>query len=97
VVTVSRTEDVAAAVERVRSAGLEVHVEEAARRLTAPADGLSDITRIAALFEGSGIDLDDLGLQRPSLDDVFLHLTGHRAEDGSQPASGVAEAEEVHA
>ena len=83
VVTVSRATDLAAAVERVRGAGLDVHVEEPARRITAPAEGLSDITRIAALFDGSGIDLDDLGLQRPSLDDVFLHLTGHRAEDAS--------------
>ncbi|HEY0641826.1 MAG TPA: hypothetical protein VGD39_00285, partial [Nocardioides sp.] len=36
---------------------------------------------IAALFDGSGIEIDDLGLQRPSLDDVFLNLTGHRAEE----------------
>ena len=91
VVTVSRADDVAAAVERVRGAGLEVHVEEAARRITAPAEGLSDITRIAALFDGSGIDLDDLGLQRPSLDDVFLNLTGHRAEDTSGDGSAGAE------
>ena len=81
VVTVSRADDLPAAVERVRGAGLEVHVEESARRITAPAEGLSDITRIAALFDGSGIEIDDLGLQRPSLDDVFLHLTGHRADD----------------
>ena len=39
------------------------------------------MTRIAWVFETSGIELDDLGLARPSLDDVFLHLTGHRAED----------------
>jgi ABC-2 type transport system ATP-binding protein len=39
------------------------------------------MTRIAQLFADSGILVDDLGLQRPSLDDVFLHLTGHRAED----------------
>lgn len=48
------------------------------------ADHLADeivVTRVAGLFEESGIDLDDLGLQRPSLDDVFLHLTGHRAEE----------------
>ena len=32
------------------------------------------------MFERSEIVLDDLGLQRPSLDDVFLSLTGHRAE-----------------
>jgi ABC-2 type transport system ATP-binding protein len=84
VVTVSRPDDLAAAVERVRETGLEVHVEEAARRITAPAEGLSDVTRIAALFDGSGIEIDDLGLQRPSLDDVFLHLTGHRAEEAEQ-------------
>jgi ABC-2 type transport system ATP-binding protein len=41
------------------------------------------MTRIAAIFEDSAIELDDLGLKRPSLDDVFLHLTGHRAEDVS--------------
>jgi ABC-2 type transport system ATP-binding protein len=41
------------------------------------------MTRIAAVFEDSRIELDDLGLKRPSLDDVFLHLTGHRAENPS--------------
>jgi ABC-2 type transport system ATP-binding protein len=38
------------------------------------------MSRIGADFEASGIEVDDLGLKRPSLDDVFLHLTGHRAE-----------------
>ena len=53
----------------------------AARQLTAPADGLSDMTRVASgLRRAREIVLDDLGLQRPSLDDVFLSLTGHRAE-----------------
>ena len=61
----------------------EVHVDVAARQLTAPADGLSDMTRVATVFERSEIVLDDLGLQRPSLDDVFLSLTGHRAEPPS--------------
>jgi ABC-2 type transport system ATP-binding protein len=63
-----------------------VHVDEAARQLTAPADGLADMTRVAGVFEGTDIVLDDLGLKRPSLDDVFLHLTGHRAEpsDGDE-------------
>ena len=98
VVTVSRADDLPAAVERVRSAGLEVHVEESARRITAPAEGLSDISRIAALFDGSGIEIDDLGLQRPSLDDVFLNLTGHRAEEADPSAEpGQAEDQEVRA
>ena len=56
-------------------------VEESARQLTASADGLADLTRIAGIFERSEIAVDDIGLTRPSLDDVFLSLTGHRAED----------------
>jgi ABC-2 type transport system ATP-binding protein len=36
---------------------------------------------VAGFFDQSEIVLDDIGLKRPSLDDVFLHLTGHRAEE----------------
>ena len=81
VVTVSRPQDLGAAAELLRPAVPELHVDEATRTLTAPADGLRDVTRVATIFDRSDIDLDDLGLQRPSLDDVFLHLTGHRAEE----------------
>ena len=83
VLTVSRAEDLAAAEALLRDRVSEVHVDQAARQLTAPAEGLRDMTRIAAVFEDSSIELDDLGLKRPSLDDVFLHLTGHRAETPS--------------
>ena len=81
VLTVSRAEDLPVAEALLRKNVSEVHVDESARQLTAPADGLRDMTRIAAVFEDSRIELDDLGLKRPSLDDVFLHLTGHRAEE----------------
>jgi len=81
VVTVSRGDDLDEAERMLRGIASEVHVDRSARSLTAPADGLGDVTRAAALFETSSIELDDLGLQRPSLDDVFLHLTGHRAEE----------------
>ncbi|QZY28234.1 ATP-binding cassette domain-containing protein [Nocardioides coralli] len=83
VVTVSRAEELAAATEMLRPVVPELHVDEGSRTITAPAEGLRDVTRVASLFEGSEIELDDLGLQRPSLDDVFLHLTGHRAEESS--------------
>jgi ABC-2 type transport system ATP-binding protein len=87
VLTVSRAEDLQTAAAMLRQRVSEVHVDEAARQLTAPAEGLRDMTRIAAVFEDSAIELDDLGLKRPSLDDVFLHLTGHRAEDSSTSAT----------
>ena len=35
--------------------------------------------------DGAGINLAGLQLREPSLDDVFLNLTGHRAEDGVSP------------
>ncbi len=89
VVTVSRADDLVEAERLVRSSISEVHVDPASRQITAAASGLGDMTRIAALFADSAIELDDLGLKRPSLDDVFLHLTGHRAEDESVTAEEV--------
>jgi ABC-2 type transport system ATP-binding protein len=37
----------------------------------------------------AGVGVDDISLHRPTLDDVFLALTGHAAEgDGSDPEAG---------
>jgi ABC-2 type transport system ATP-binding protein len=84
VVTVSDVADLPRAEAIVRTSADEVHVEESSRRVTAKAGGLADMLAIGAAVQHSGILIDDLGLQRPSLDDVFLHLTGHRAEqDGA--------------
>ncbi|MGO4597633.1 ATP-binding cassette domain-containing protein [Terrabacter sp. 2RAF25] len=86
VVTVSHAHQLEAARGLLASHVREVHVDEGARQLTAPADGLADVTRIASIFDGSEIVLDDLGLKRPSLDDVFLHLTGRKAEEVDESA-----------
>ena len=97
VVTVSRADDLAMAEEMLRLHVAEVHVEAGARQLTAPAEGLQHMTRIATLFADSQIELDDIGLKRPSLDDVFLHLTGHRAEDSTASGDETRITEEVPA
>jgi ABC-2 type transport system ATP-binding protein len=94
VITLSHADDLERAELLLMSCAREVHVEAAARRLTAQADGLRGMTSIAQVFAESGIEVDDLGLKRPSLDDVFLHLTGHRAE-GDEETDDLREAEEA--
>ena len=64
--------------------GAEVFVDTGARQVTAAADGLADMVRVAGWLRDSDIDVDDIGLSRPSLDDVFLSLTGHRTEEEAE-------------
>lgn len=61
-------------------------IDTGARQLTAAADGLADMTRVAGWLRDSEIEVDDIGLSRPSLDDVFLSLTGHRTEAEEESA-----------
>ena len=52
--------------------------------LPAPRDGLELIEDAAASLRRAGIGVSDLGLRRPTLDDVFLQLTGAPpSEDGA--------------
>jgi ABC-2 type transport system ATP-binding protein len=41
------------------------------------AGGASQVADVAAALADAGIEVDDLGLHRPTLDEVFLRLTGH--------------------
>jgi ABC-2 type transport system ATP-binding protein len=60
----------------------EAHIDPDRRRVTAPADGgarrLADVVRE---LDGVGVALEDIGVRRPTLDDVFLTLTGHGAAE----------------
>jgi ABC-2 type transport system ATP-binding protein len=49
-------------------------------------DGTAILTEAVRRLDAEGIKLADVGLRRPTLDDVFLALTGHAAEqaDGEQ-------------
>lgn len=48
--------------------------------ITMPADGKAKtVVEAARRLDEQGISLEDIGLRRPSLDDVFLSLTGHSA------------------
>jgi ABC-2 type transport system ATP-binding protein len=60
----------------------EATVDPDTRRITAPVSGGSTVLVDAVrVLDGKGVAIDDLALRRPTLDDVFLSLTGHAAED----------------
>jgi ABC-2 type transport system ATP-binding protein len=52
-------------------------------------DGTGILTDAVRRLDAQGIRLADIGLRRPTLDDVFLTLTGHAAEEG--PADEASE------
>jgi ABC-2 type transport system ATP-binding protein len=62
----------------------EPQVDRPQRRISIPTrGGAKTLMAAARLFDEAGIALDDLALHRPSLDDVFLALTGHVAEESA--------------
>ncbi len=59
----------------------EVSVDEHTRRITAPViGGAKLLAEVIRELDARGIEIDDIGLRRPTLDDVFLSLTGHVAD-----------------
>ena len=56
-------------------------VDRHTRRITVPSSGGADhLVEVVRRLAEDGIAIDDVGLRRPTLDDVFLTLTGHAAE-----------------
>jgi ABC-2 type transport system ATP-binding protein len=63
-----------------RISGAKPVVDAPARSITAPTDGgAGAIAALASALEDDAIAVDDIGLRQPTLDDVFLTLTGNSA------------------
>jgi ABC-2 type transport system ATP-binding protein len=67
----------------------EARIDEHTRRVTVPSSGGAQrLVGAVRDLDEAGIGIDDIGLRRPTLDDVFLTLTGRRAEeDGADRAT----------
>ena len=75
-----------------RLAVADIETDEVAHRLLVPITGGAPVlTEALRDLDGAGIAVRDVGLRRPTLDDVFLSLTGHRAEEdgGATPSPDV--------
>ncbi|MDP9496454.1 MAG: ATP-binding cassette domain-containing protein [Actinomycetota bacterium] len=71
-----------------RLASGEVQVDEQARQLTAPVRGGARVlTEALRQLDAEGVTVLDVGLRRPTLDDVFLSLTGHASDDADGPGA----------
>ncbi|WP_062207108.1 ATP-binding cassette domain-containing protein [Streptomyces sp. NBRC 109706] len=70
---------------------------EHTRKLSVPAAGGAKLlAEVIRELDAQGVEIDDIGLRRPTLDDVFISLTGHgtgdaEASEGIKPEPGAAE------
>ena len=84
---VTRLDDAARVLHEVT--GAAAAVDRAMRSAVAPAsDGVDTLVRVAQALAEHGVALEDLSLRQPTLDEVFLALTGTAAVDDVEGSSG---------
>ncbi|MCD2103481.1 ATP-binding cassette domain-containing protein [Rhodococcus sp. GB-02] len=64
--------------------GVEVGVTPEVGRITAPLSDPSITADLLIRLREQGIAVDEINVQKPSLDEVFLTITGHQPEDGGR-------------
>jgi ABC-2 type transport system ATP-binding protein len=68
----------------------DIDTQRVSARVDSGGDQLRDVVR---LLDERGIEVDDVGLRRPSLDEVFLAVTGKRLDPNDpDPQSAAADA-----
>ncbi|WP_181768860.1 ATP-binding cassette domain-containing protein, partial [Streptomyces albidus (ex Kaewkla and Franco 2022)] len=76
-------------------AGVPAVTQDPYRRLvSAPVTNrMAALSETVRALEDAGIEAEDVALRRPTLDEVFLHLTGGQPQDTGTDAAGHADAE----
>ncbi len=84
--TLAETSSIPTVVELLSPLGMgEAVIEAHTREVTLPIRGGAEVLMEALrLLDGASIGVFDIGLRRPTLDDVFLSLTGHAAEEADE-------------
>ena len=93
------TEDALTVIERVL--GVRGSLSPEAARITAPMADADRVTDLLVTLREAGIHLTEMSVRQPSLDEVFLTITGHDAADQNETTPGPdengAEKEKVNA
>ena len=50
-------------------------------------EALATLTEVVRALDSAGLGVEDIALRRPTLDDVFLRLTGHLAGETGEEAA----------
>ncbi|EMF51105.1 DUF4162 domain-containing protein [Streptomyces sp. SID5476] len=89
-VVVAERADIPRAVKVVaRVSDGEPESDDAESRVHAPVtDRVAALTEVARTLQDEGVRVVDIGLRRPSLDDVFLRLTGRSAQKPGATGTG---------
>ncbi|QHW33978.1 ATP-binding cassette domain-containing protein [Paenibacillus rhizovicinus] len=67
--------------------GVQSAVSSEAAKITAPMANADLVTDLLIALRAAGIPLDEVSVQKPTLDEVFLTITGHGVKDDSQSAA----------
>jgi len=89
-VVVRERDDIARTVELLARVGSgKPTADQHTRRITVAASGGADrLIGVLRDLDEAEIRIDDIGLRRPTLDDVFLAITGHAAEEAAAENGG---------
>jgi ABC-2 type transport system ATP-binding protein len=87
-VVVRGADDLPAVAEIVgRVSGAEPQINRDARRVSAPVHNrVAALTETVRALDEAHITAQDIALRRPTLDEVFLQLTGHRTQENAKEA-----------
>jgi oleandomycin transport system ATP-binding protein len=66
-------------------AGSSPAVDRETGRVSVGVDDSALLARTVRALDDAGIDVGELAMRKPSLDEVFLQLTGRRTDEGTEP------------
>jgi ABC-2 type transport system ATP-binding protein len=89
-IRVHSADDLAVVAESLGRLGVETpRIDAGTNRVTIPVDGgRAVIAEAVRALDALDVAIDDIGLRRPTLDEVFLALTGNTADDSSTTTDG---------